>query len=208
MLADALNPYHGLFDNIMTNISFQIWPLLFGTHYGRVCHLDLFTCSRPVHEAVPHTASWFWATRTESSGVCTNSSRKHGLSVLRVCSISFIVMQNVNNWTIRSRVSPNKYSTNIGHNINYWYKHVIRLSISEDPLVQWLARGAVTTGRLRLTNSKVTGSNPVWVEIFCHSKFFWTANAAHMSLHRCCPITSVALRSICRSKTRTRTNFC
>lgn len=35
MLADALNPYHGLFDNIMTNISFQIWPLLFGTHYGR-----------------------------------------------------------------------------------------------------------------------------------------------------------------------------
>ena len=37
---------------------------------------------------------------------------------------------------------------------------------SEDPLVQWLARGAVTTGRLRLTNSKVTGSNPVWVELF------------------------------------------
>ena len=39
-------------------------------------------------------------------------------------------------------------------------------SFSEDPLVQWLARGAVTTGRLRLTNSKVTGSNPVWVELF------------------------------------------
>ena len=42
---------------------------------------------------------------------------------------------------------------------------------SEDPLVQWLARGAVTTGRLRLAYSKVTGSNPVWVEIFCRSKF-------------------------------------
>ena len=37
---------------------------------------------------------------------------------------------------------------------------------SEDPLVQWLARGAVTTGRLRLAYSKVTGSNPVWVELF------------------------------------------
>ena len=42
-------------------------------------------------------------------------------------------------------------------------------SYSEDPLVQWLARGAVTTGRLRLANSKVTGSNPVWVELFA----FW-----------------------------------
>jgi len=57
VLADALNPYYGLFDNIMTNISFQMWPLFFGTHYGRVCHLNLSTCSRPVHEEVPHTAS-------------------------------------------------------------------------------------------------------------------------------------------------------
>ena len=50
--------------------------------------------------------------------------------------------------------------------IGWSYMLITTHSSSEDPLVQWLARGAVTTGRLRLTNSKVTGSNPVWVELF------------------------------------------
>ena len=55
--------------------------------------------------------------------------------------------------------------------IGWSYMLITTYFFSEDPLVQWLARGAVTTGRLRLTNSKVTGSNPVWVELFCFIDF-------------------------------------
>ena len=35
-LRQATNPVYGLIDNIMTLITFQLWPLLIGTYYTRV----------------------------------------------------------------------------------------------------------------------------------------------------------------------------
>lgn len=35
-LEDAANPTYGLLDNILTNMTFQLWPLVAGTHYRRV----------------------------------------------------------------------------------------------------------------------------------------------------------------------------
>ena len=35
-LQDAASPTYGLLDNILTNMTFQLWPLVAGTHYRRV----------------------------------------------------------------------------------------------------------------------------------------------------------------------------
>ena len=35
-LRQATNPVYGLIDNIMTLLTFQLWPLLMGTYYTRV----------------------------------------------------------------------------------------------------------------------------------------------------------------------------
>lgn len=35
-LKNAMNRNYGFVDNLMTNLTFQVWPLLFGTHYKRV----------------------------------------------------------------------------------------------------------------------------------------------------------------------------
>lgn len=42
-LQHAMNRNYGLFDNLMTNLTFQLWPVIFGTNYRRVCILELMT---------------------------------------------------------------------------------------------------------------------------------------------------------------------
>lgn len=35
-LRSAADPWYGLLDNFLTNTTFQLWPILIGTHYQRV----------------------------------------------------------------------------------------------------------------------------------------------------------------------------
>lgn len=45
ILEDSASPYYGLIDNVLTNMTFQLWPLVVGTHHQRV-RVHLIKCMK------------------------------------------------------------------------------------------------------------------------------------------------------------------